>query len=175
MKPGELLDALRSLWQARRSEVDQKFKRTLPLGEYVVDRWEKAKTLGFGQGSSIYDSAIVLGNVKVGEHTWIGPNTMLDGSGDLSIGSHCSVSAGVQIYTHDSVRWATSGGKAEIERSPTKIGSHVYIGPNSIIARGVTIGDGCVIGAFSLVLDDIPPGSRAFGQPCRVRGVVETE
>ena len=175
MKPADLLGALRSLWHARRSEVDQKFSRTLPLAEYVVDRWEKAQTLGFGPGSSIYDSAIVLGSVSVGEQTWIGPNTMLDGSGGLSIGSFCSISAGVQIYTHDSVRWATSGGKAEIERSPTKIGSHVYIGPNTIIARGVTIGDGCVIGACSLVLDDIAPGSRAFGQPCRVRGIVEQE
>ena len=173
MKPTELLETLRAFWQARRSEVDQKYNRTLPLSEYVVDRWEKAKTLGFGDGSSIYDSAIVLGDVSVGQQTWIGPNTMLDGSGGLTIGSFCSISAGVQIYTHDSVRWATSGGKAEIERSPTIIGSHVYIGPNTIVARGVTIGDGCVIGACSLVLDDIAPRSRAFGQPCRVRGLVE--
>lgn len=173
MKPRELLEALRALWQTRRDEVDQEFNRTLPLAEYVVDRWHKAKTLGFGEGSSIYDSAIVIGNVQVGEQTWIGPNTMLDGSGGLTIGSFCSISAGVQIYSHDSVRWATSGGKAQIERSPTAIGSNVYIGPNSIIARGVTIGDGCIIGACSLVLDDIAPRSRAFGQPCRVRGLVE--
>lgn len=172
MSPSELLTSLKNFWRYRRDEIDQKFKRTLPLGEYVVDRWEKARILGFGEGASIYDSAVVLGEVTVGAQTWIGPNTLLDGSGGLSIGANCSISAGVQIYSHDSVKWAISGGKESIERSPTKIGSNVYIGPNCIIARGVTIGDGCIIGACSLVLNDIAAGSKAFGQPCRVRDKV---
>ena len=80
-----------------RKEVDKKWKRTLPFGDYFVDRWEKANELGFGKGTSIYDSAIVIGDVKVGENTWIGPNVILDGSGGLQIGSWCSISAGVQI------------------------------------------------------------------------------
>lgn len=137
----------------------------------MVDRWDKARALGFGEGSSIYDSAIVIGSVSVGEHTWIGPWVMLDGSGGLSIGAHCSISAGVQVYTHDSVRWALSGGTGTIERAPTRIGNRCYIGPNVVISKGVTIGDGCVIGAGSLVLQDIPPGTKAFGTPCRPMGL----
>jgi len=170
VKGPELLEELRSLWRALRQEVDARWRRTLPFGEYVVDRFEKARILGFGEGASIYDSAVVIGDVKVGERTWIGPNTLLDGSGGLEIGAFCSISAGVQIYTHDTVSWALSGGVAEPERAPTRIGSRCYLGPNAIVAKGVTIGDGCVIGANSLVLHDVPAGSKAFGTPCRVVG-----
>lgn len=170
----ELLERLQALWLRRQRQTTEQFSRTLPWGDCVVDRWEKARRLGFGEGTSIYDSAVVIGDVTVGRNTWIGPFTVLDGSGGLEIGDTCSISAGVQIYSHDSIRWALSGGQAEYERSPTRIGSRCYIGPNTVIARGVTIGDGCLIGAGSLVLDDVPSGSKAFGVPCRVVGPAET-
>ena len=165
-----LLEELRELWKSRRKEVDDQYRRTLPLGEYIVDRWEKARLLGFGEGVSIYDSAIVIGDVTVGDHSWIGPHALLDGSGGLSIGSYCSISAGVQIYSHDTVQWAVSGGVAPYVKAPTKIGSRCYIGPNSIIAKGVSIGDGCVIGAASVVLKNIPANSKAAGAPCKLIG-----
>jgi acetyltransferase-like isoleucine patch superfamily enzyme len=164
-----LLERLERLWFERRAEVDAKWTRTLPFGDYVVDRWKKAAALGFGQGASIYDTAHVFGDVKVGENTWIGPFVILDGSGGLTIGSNCSISAGVQIYTHDSVKWATSGGAAPYEHAPTSVGNNCYLGPNTIVAKGVDIGDGCVIGANSLVLTSIPAGSTAYGSPCRVK------
>lgn len=165
-----MFDQLRNFWLQRRREVDARFRRTLPFGDYVVDRWEKARELGFGAGTSIYDSALVLGDVLVAENTWIGPSVVLDGSGGLSIGSYCSISAGVQIYTHDTIQWALTGGQAGPERAPVRIGNRCYIGPLTVIAKGVTIGDGCVIGAHSLVLMDLPAGSKAFGTPCRVVG-----
>lgn len=163
------LNELRNFWLSRRRELNEKFARTLPFGDYVVDRWEKARELGFGEGASIYDSSVVLGDVKVGEHTWIGPFTVLDGSGGgLEIGSHCSISAGVQIYTHDTVERSLSGGKAPIATAPTRIGSNCYIGPNTVITKGIVIGDGVIIGANSLVLQNIPSHCKAWGSPCRV-------
>lgn len=168
--PG-LLEQLRQFWRDRREEVDAAYNRTLPLGDYVVDRWEKAKALGFGEGASIYDSALVIGDVSVGEQTWIGPGVVLDGSGGLTIGSFCSISAGVQVYSHDTVQWAVSGGKAEPERAPTTIGDRCYIGPNVVIAKGVTIGDGCIVGAGAIVLDDLPAGSKAAGVPAKAIGL----
>jgi acetyltransferase-like isoleucine patch superfamily enzyme len=164
----DLLNRLKELWRIRRIEVSEKYDRALPFGDYIVDRWEKAEALGFGVGTSIYDSSVVLGNVKVGENTWIGPFTLLDGSGGLEIGSHCDISAGVQIYTHDTVDRARSGGQAPVVLAPTKIGDNCYIGPGTIIAKGVVIGEGVVIGANSLVLKDIPAGMKAFGTPCRI-------
>lgn len=131
--------------------------------------------LGFGSKASIYDSALVIGDVQVGEGTWVGPFTVLDGVGGLRIGKFCSISAGVQIYTHDSVEWALSGGKAETRRAPTTIGDRCYIGPNVVIVKGVTIGDGTVIGANSVVIADVPAGSVAHGNPCRVVRRVDDE
>lgn len=165
------LNDLRAFWLSRRRELDARYNRTLPFGDYIVDRWEKARELGFGDGTSVYDSCLILGQVRVGEHTWIGPFTVLDGSGGgLDIGDHCSISAGVQIYTHDTVARSLSGGVAPIAQAPTRIGSNCYIGPNTVIAKGVTIGDRVVIGANSLVLNDVPSDSKAFGTPCGVVG-----
>ena len=74
------------------------------MGDYVSDRWEKARFLGFGENSSIYDSSLVFGDVQVGKNVWVGPYTVLDGSGGrLSIGDDCHICAGSQIYTHDTV------------------------------------------------------------------------
>lgn len=170
-----LLTALRSLWQDRQRFVAAKWKRTLPLGDYIVDRWEKAAALGFGPGTSVYDSVLVLGDVQVGSKTWIGPFVVLDGSGGLTIGSNCSISAGVQIYSHDSVAWAVTAGTAPYEHASTHIGNNCYIGPNAVIAKGVRIGDGSIIGANSLVLHDVPAGSKAVGSPCRIIGKATTD
>src|SRR4051794_35609644 len=98
-----LLDQLRSLWSERRAEIHSAHHRTLPFGDYVVDRWQKAQALGFGDGASIYDSALVIGEVTVGAQTWVGPGVVLDGSGGLEIGAFCSISAGAQIYSHNTV------------------------------------------------------------------------
>lgn len=165
-----LTHLLQQVWLQRRREVNAKWNRTLPFADYVVDRWQKAHELGFGEGTSIYDSALVLGDVKVGARTWIGPFVVLDGSGGLSIGDNCSISTGVQVYSHDTVQWAVSGGTAPYEYAPTRIGSRCYIGPNAVVASGVTIGDGAVIGANSLVLADVPSGATAYGNPARIAG-----
>jgi acetyltransferase-like isoleucine patch superfamily enzyme len=171
--PRESQETLMKVQRALQQREISQFKRRVPFGDLVTDRWQNAAEYGFGEGASCYDSALILGDVKVGRHTWIGPNVVLDGSGILEIGEHCSISAGVQIYTHHTVEWATSRGKVDAERCPTKIGSGVYIGPNAVIQMGVTIGDGAIIGAMSFVNRDIPAGAKAWGCPARVQGVTE--
>lgn len=145
-----------------------KYNRVLPLCEYLIDRHEKAELCGFGPGTTIYDSAVVIGDVNVGSNTWIGPNVLLDGSGNLTIGNNCSISAGVQIYTHDSVKWATSGGVAEYEYGSTVIEDNCYIGPNAIIQKNISIGRGSIIGANSFVNKSVPPNCKAFGTPITI-------
>lgn len=154
------------------TDLDQikrlQWARSLPSGELLNDRWKRASRLGFGHGSSIHDSSLVYGTVTVGTNTWIGPFTILDGSGGLSIGSNCSISAGVQIYSHDTVTVAASGEARINTRAPVRIGNDCYLGPNCVISKGVSIGDGAVVGACALVTRDVPPRTRVFGVPARV-------
>lgn len=168
-------DELRELHRRLDAELRERWQRSLPLDELLSDRWERARELGFGEGASIYAASYVYGDVSVGAGTWIGPFTVLDGTGGLTIGSTCSISAGVQIYTHDTVQWALSGGEADYERSPVRIGDRCHIGAQTVIGPGVTIGNRCVIGAGSFVNRDIDDDSVAVGTPCRVVGRVELE
>ena len=161
----ELFDHVMHLKKKLSDLFKEKYDRALPFNELVFDRWEKAIELGFGEGTSIYDSSIVLGDVSVGVNTWIGPNTLLDGTGKLTIGNNCSISANVQIYTHDTVKWAVSGGIEPYEYAATNIGNNCYVGPNSVIAKGVTIGDNVVIGANSFVNKNLVNNKRYAGSP----------
>jgi acetyltransferase-like isoleucine patch superfamily enzyme len=174
-KVDDLRRQLREMYDALRAEMRVRWRRDLPFEELLFDRWERARSLGFGEGSSIYHHSYVYGDVRVGAQTWIGPLTLLDGTGGLTIGSHCSISAGVQIYTHDTVRWALSGGQAKYEYAPVVIGDCCYIGSRTIIAKGVRIGPHSVVGAGSFVNRDVPPYVVAFGVPCRPAGRVQID
>lgn len=162
------MHSIDSQLKQRRDLVKKEFNRVVSAGDYLFDRWEKARYLGFGEGTSIYDSAIVIGDVDVGKQTWIGPFVVLDGSGGLNIGSYCSISAGTQVYSHDSIEWATSGGKSEYQYEETTIEDNCYIGPNVIVQKGVIIGRGSIVGANSFVNKSIPPGSKAVGSPIKI-------
>jgi len=169
----DFVELIRSAWRLRDAELRRDFARSLPFADALFDRWERAKSLGFSAGVSIYNSACVFGTVSVGADTWIGPNVMLDGSGGpLEIGCNCSISAGVQIYTHDTVLWAVSGGVQPYRRAGVKIGDRCYLGSQAIVAAGVTIGNQCVIGANSFVNDDVPERSIVTGSTARIVGRV---
>ena len=153
------------------AKVKEKYDRYLSLGDYVSDRWKKAKLMGLGQGTSIYDNVLVIGNVKVGQDCWIGPNCILDGSGgELVIGDRCAISAGVHIYTHNSRDMYISEGKKEMVHKSVTIGNNCFIGPNSIVALGSTIGNNCTIGALSFVNGlTLRDGETCFGIPARIK------
>lgn len=164
----EFIAQLRAAYRHLQARKREEFRRHVAFGDLISERAEIAAAYGFGDGTTCYDNVLILGDVTVGRHSWIGPNVILDGQGGLVIGDYVSVSAGVQIYTHDTVAWSTSRGAQPMVKSPTRIGSGVYIGPNSVIERGVTIGDGAVIGAMSFVNADVPAGARAWGVPARL-------
>lgn len=166
----ELLASLRVLIAALRREKREKYNRHVSVCDLLTDRWETAQHCGFGEGTSCYDNVLILGDVRVGKHCWIGPNVILDGQGGLAIGDHCDISAGVHIYTHHTVRRVLTAGIAPIELAPVRIGSRVYIGPQTVIEKGVVIGDDVVIGAMSLVNRDVPSGSKVWGVPAVARG-----
>ena len=164
---------LQELHKKLRAHTLKNWNRVLPFDELLFDRWEKANFLKTKNGASVYHSSYIFGNVKIGKKSWIGPFTLLDGSGgQVKIGAFCSISSGVQIYTHNTVNWSLSGGKASFEKGDVTIGDNCYLGPYSIISKNVKIGKCSVIGTHSFVNSNIPPNSIAFGIPARVVGKV---
>lgn len=166
-------DELQKLHQQLGLAFKEQYNRSLPFTEEAFDRWERAKQLGFGEGTSIYDSSFVFGNVKVGQNCWIGPFTIIDGSGELSIGNNCTISTGVHIYTHDNVLQTLSSSKIPIAHAPVYIGHNTYIGPQSILAKGITLGDFCVVAANSFLNKSYGDHSIIGGNPARKLGVVK--
>ena len=172
---GKLLQNLLKLHEKLRSETKKRWNRTLPFEELLFDRWEKAKFLNAKKDSSVYHNNYIFGDVSIGEKTWVGPLTILDGSGDkLKIGKFCSLSSGVQIYTHHTVKWSLTGGKSKIDKGDVTIGNFCYLGPYAIVSKGVKIGNRCVIGANTLVNKNIPSNSIVYGNPGRIIGKVKT-
>jgi acetyltransferase-like isoleucine patch superfamily enzyme len=118
--------------------------------------------------------AWIIGEPEIGDGTWIGAFTVVDGSGGLRIGRGCDVSCGAQIYTHSTVRRCVSGrAYPDIDRAPVTIGDHVFIGANAVIMMGVTVGDRAVIAAGAVVTTDVAPATIVGGVPARVIGRVE--
>jgi acetyltransferase-like isoleucine patch superfamily enzyme len=171
--PDAFDDEMNATYVRLRTEMRERFDRDLPLQDLLTDRWERARSLGFGEGSSIYQSAYVYGDVKVGAGTWIGPMVLLDGSGGLSIGSGCDVSAGVHIYSHDTVERVLSEGRAGVATAAVRIDDHCHIGAQAVVLKGVTIGHHSVVGACALVKANVPPHTVVAGVPARPIGRVE--
>ena len=174
--PRDLDEELKKLWASLlklhhwcRNHTKEKYNRINPFYEDLFDWSERASYWNpENQDITIYNSATLIGDVKIGEHTWIGPFTLLDGGGGLEIGRYCSISTGCQVLTHDTVRWALSGGKTGPERAATKIGDCCFLGSHAIVTRGVTIGNHCLIAAGAVVTGDVDDFTIAGGVPARV-------
>jgi len=157
-----------------RETLKKKYNRVLPTNELLYDRWEKAKYLGFGKDSTIYDTSVVFGDVVVGDNVWVGPYTLLDGFyAELKIGNFVSINSGVQIYTHDTTDYYLSGGKAEYKKGSVEIGENSVIGSMSIVTQGVKIGKNSLVWANSLVTKDVPDNTIVSGNPAKIIGKIE--
>jgi acetyltransferase-like isoleucine patch superfamily enzyme len=108
-----------------------------------------------------------VGDSEIAEGCWIGAFTVIDGSGGLSIGRGCDISAGAQIYSHSTVKRVVTDRGAEIERAATRIGEFVHIGAGAVVLMGCSIGDHSVIGAGAVVpqFTTVPEWSVVTGVP----------
>jgi len=112
--------------------------------------------------------------MKIGENCSISqktaPDPLLPELIEFEEGSGCGI--GVKLITHDAMNIR----HGSFSFGPIKVCKNARIGAYSIILPGVTIGEGSIIGANSLVMDDIPSFSIAFGSPAKViRQLTETE
>jgi len=107
-------------------------------------------------------------NIELGDKVFINYNfTALD-TAKIKIGDNVFIAPNVSVYTAGHpVHWEARNSMYEYG-VPIVIGSSCWIGGNTVICPGVSIGDCTVIGAGSVVTKDIPPRVIAAGNPCRV-------
>jgi acetyltransferase-like isoleucine patch superfamily enzyme len=110
----------------------------------------------------------------VGKNVFIGDNVRIDaGHSDLIyIGDYSHVTGGCRLLCHqrDLKNYCVGDNAAKLpyRLGEIHIGKGVMIGMESLIMPGVTIGDGAIVGAYSLVTKDIPAWTVAIGRPAKV-------
>ena len=108
----------------------------------------------------------------VGDNTGIGHNCSFTVGKRITIGRHCRIGINVQMFDspgHASDPAARLAGlpAASEEVRPITIGDNVWIGNNSIICPGVTIGDGSAVAVGSVVMSNVPENTLVAGNPAR--------
>jgi acetyltransferase-like isoleucine patch superfamily enzyme len=120
-------------------------------------------------GKHIYLGTWPTGELVVGNDTYIGRNCIILVYQSVTIGSDCLIAPGCHITD---VNHGTAPGelirKQPLRSKPIHIGNDVWIGAGCSVLPGVTIGDGAVIGARSVVTHDVPPGAIVAGVPAKI-------
>lgn len=139
------------------NKIISEFKRNKPIS---------IKDVEIQNGSNISIDSII------GAHSYIGFNCTITKS---NIGRYCSIANNVSIGVgeHKIERISTSSLFYEhpyevLTEGDCNIGNDVWVGTNSVIRRGVTIGDGVIIGANSFVNKNLPDFCIAVGSPAKI-------
>ena len=109
--------------------------------------------------------------VRIGSGTFLNIGVMVASHELVEIGDHCMFANGCFVtdanHRFDDqekpVPWQGFSTKG-----PTRVGDNAWCGANVVITSGVSVGERCVIGANSVVTEDLPPFSVAAGSPARV-------
>ena len=116
------------------------------------------------------------GNISVGDCFYANFGCVFLDVAPITIGSHAFLGPGVHLYTAAHPLWAPVRDREVEFGAPIAIGESVWIGGNTVVLPGVTIGDGTVVAAGSVVTKDLPANVVAAGNPCRVlRPITETD
>lgn len=122
-----------------------------------------------GKNVNIEQGATFSAKVSLGDHSGIGINARINGT--CSIGKHVMMGTDVVVITRNHAFDRTDIPMMEQgfeEERPVVIGDDVWIGDRVIILPGVTVGDGSILAAGSVVTRDVPPYSVVAGVPAKV-------
>jgi len=122
------------------------------------------------------------GEIHIGEYCYIGENSKLWSAGRIHVGDRVLIAHAVTILDnlthplsasarHNHFRHIISNGHPQavnLDEQPVEIGDDVWIGCMSVILRGVTIGQGAIIGAGSVVTSSVPPWTIVAGNPAKI-------
>lgn len=171
--------------------VEMKWRRywlNQQYGVFVSDRAFLAKTAqiqllpdGIRSGGTVhlsdYDSisdGVILtplgGNIRLAENVFLGPYCVVYGNGNVTIGKNTLIAGHSFIVAnnHSSDDLGTPISAQPETKLGIVIGEDVWVGCGARILDGVTIGNGCVIGAGSVVTKSLPDYAVAVGVPAKV-------
>jgi acetyltransferase-like isoleucine patch superfamily enzyme len=108
--------------------------------------------------------------IRIGKGTMCNQNVRIAAAREVSIGRNCLIGFDVVIADNDLHERPGLG-----PPRPVRIEDSVWIGFRAAILKGVTIGEGAVVGAGAIVTEDVPPHTLVVGQPAQpVRKLPET-
>lgn len=126
------------------------------------------KEIGHDVGFNPLNSVIDYESLSVGNNVYIGWGAYLFGpirlGDDVMLGPEVHIQAGYHRFDVVGASIRDSGGD---ERAEVVIERDVWIGARASVMKGVTVGEGSVVGTGSIVLHDVPPYVIAVGTPCR--------
>ena len=149
-----------------------------------VNIFENAKivrpeAIEIGDNSEIDDFCFIYGGkgIKIGRYVHISRFVSIIGGGELFLGDYTVLADGARILTgtdtyYGGARMSTCLPleQRNVLVSFVRIEKDAFIGTNSIVHPGVTVGEGAVIGSNSLVLKDVEPWTINVGSPIKVIG-----
>jgi len=117
--------------------------------------------------------------MRIGSYVHICPNVYLQSGAELIIEDYACVSNGSRIYTTSNTYGSKKGEFVSLssnapkefqrfKKGTVKICRNAFLGIDSIVLPGVVIGENAIVGAGSVVLNDIPPNTIAAGIPAKV-------
>lgn len=107
-------------------------------------------------------------NIHIGHHFVGNFNLTILDEAEVRIGDNVFIGPNVTICTITHALDADRRNAGIMSARPVRIGNNVWIAANAVVLPGVTIGEGAVIGAGSVVNRNVPPRVLAAGNPCRV-------
>ena len=132
------------------------------------------KQPSLGEGVYLASTAVVVGDVRIGDHSSVWYHAVLRGDINyIRVGAYTNIQDGAIVHLADEypceIRdWVTVGHSAVVHAC--EIGNECLIGMNCTILDGAVIGEQSVVGANALVTGGtkIPPGSLVLGSPAKV-------
>lgn len=107
-------------------------------------------------------------HIQVGKNFFANYNCTILDVAKVTFGDNCMLAPNVAIYTAGHPLHPDSRNSMYEYGIEVNIGNNVWIGGNTVILPGVSIGDCCVVGAGSVVTKDIPAWSVAAGNPAKI-------
>ena len=109
------------------------------------------------------------GGVTIGKGTFVGSGCEFNITSAISIGEQCLIASGCRFIDHNHGTGTNASMKSQVEdEQPIRIGSDVWIGVNCVVLKGVSIGDGAIVAAGSVVTRSLESMGVYAGVPARL-------